>query len=84
MVLSAVHILASTGCLTFLHLPLFNQLIFVSLLLIHSSVVSQQVALNSDLPSNVTIQGLGLSHGDLNETVVQALNLSSSQLSQWH
>lgn len=75
MVLSAVHILTSTGCLTFLQLSLLKQLIFVSLLLLHSSVVSQQVALNSDDSPNVRIEGSGLSHGDLNETVMQALNL---------
>jgi Copper amine oxidase, enzyme domain len=75
MVLFSVHFLESTRRLTFLQLPRFQQLIFAGLLLIHSAVVCQQVALGNEDSPNVRIQGSGLSHGDLNETVTYALNL---------
>ncbi|KAJ9655919.1 hypothetical protein H2201_008700 [Coniosporium apollinis] len=63
-------------CLGMLHSnPCFRQLVFATLLLLLSGVVSQQVVLDNIDHPNVTIEGVGPSHADLNESVAQALNM---------
>src|SRR5215469_16468491 len=58
----------------------FQQLIFTAFLLIVSSVTCQQVVLDEeDNCLKVSIEGLGPSHYDLNETVTQALNLCQAR-----